>query len=665
MNNKAMKYQNHLVATWSPWRSNAEAYEMPPMDFVLSQSHDGRKFCHFGDNPWTFYDRPSSIKCSNSIHFHVPQPLPYYLVNDMLREQQSILLALERNELTSGKKPYALATLRKYSQILGNVAAYCALRQTSPFIVLASEAHCAAIFDAQPSNNKKAIFQRMLEKLCVIPKKYLGFTAAKIPEWKLRSGIISVPLTQLSQTEVIPTSIYASLLNGYKDVLKTFNNNRDALAAFAHDIAVIPGYGRNSKKTENLNFGEAADAHKVSEYCKKYNITESRGFARHIAMVQYCAIMTIYAFTGMRRAEAYSLSVDSLKRTISNNIVIKRELFGFTTKLNGGRKYVSWITSKDIELPFSTAEFLMHLIESTSGIDYNTARLLFISVAYLPFSPGQIKAHKTEDKEIVTSNLEPRHFQHLLPAAIITPEDILELERVDPHRVWRSEPDFAPGKHWPLAIHQVRRSTAIYAIRSGLVSLPALKSMLKHITTQMSVYYSRGASFAADFLSTEPNEPRQFIHDYRAGEDLVRAVQYTEELLLSDQPLKGPHGTWLELHSKPGLATVRYADLLAYTLKRVERGELVYRPTAPGGCTFNGVCEKRMMANLIACDGCKDSTVILKKVVRLIAVQTVLVNNCTPGTPEFQAEKEALDDLYAFSHKHGIASEAVGDSPHD
>lgn len=651
------------VSDWEPWHEKADAYVTPSPTYIISQNAAGTKVCYFGDNPWVFHEYSSSLKSSNMLYFHLPKNLKLSQAQKSLTQQQSILLSLDRFTKNTCNAPLTAQTLNKYARSLGEVSAYCALNELTIFEALSSEHHCGLMHKQMPSQGKTDGFRRLVDKLVGIPSKFLGYVQAQITVRRTRSKIGDTPATTYTQTEVIPTGVYLSLLVGFKQKLTDFDIHKEQIRTLVEKVSASNMHGRNNEKNQGQNFVQATETEGIQEYCNKYGMKDVRDLARHLTLIQYCAAMTIYAFTGMRRSEAYSLNVNSLKRTTANGIVTKRELQGFTTKLDGGRKIVHWITSEDIELPFSIALFIMETIEIANGLDYNNERWLFISTAYLPFSSGNISTEKLANKEIVTGNLEPRHFQHLLPAAIITAEDILELERVDPHRVWRSEPDFAPGKHWPLAIHQVRRSTAIYAIRSGLVSLPALKSMLKHITTQMSVYYSRGASFAADFLSTEPNEPRQFIHEYRAGEDLVRAVQYTEELLLSDEPLKGPHGTWLELHSKPGLASVRYADLLANTLRRVERGELVYRHTAPGGCTFNGVCEKRMMANLIACDGCKDSTVIPKKVVRLIAVQTVLVNNCTPGTPEFQAEKEALDDLYAFSHKHGIASEAVGDSP--
>jgi hypothetical protein len=67
----------------------------------------------------------------------------------------------------------------------------------------------------------------------------------------------------------------------------------------------------------------------------------------------------------------------------------------------------------------------------------------------------------------------------------ITQEDIVELKLIDPHRAWEAEPDFAVGAGWPFTRHQLRRTLALYAQRSGLVSLPSLKRQLQHITQEM------------------------------------------------------------------------------------------------------------------------------------------------------------------------------------
>src|SRR5690606_28431270 len=75
-----------------------------------------------------------------------------------------------------------------------------------------------------------------------------------------------------------------------------------------------------------------------------------------------------------------------------------------------------------------------------------------------------------------------RQLQSRLADTKITEADIVELERFDGFRDWRSDPDIQVGKYWPLTSHQCRRSLAVYSARSGMVSLGSLASQFKHLT---------------------------------------------------------------------------------------------------------------------------------------------------------------------------------------
>ncbi|MDZ7921694.1 hypothetical protein [Rhodoferax sp.] len=127
--------------------------------------------------------------------------------------------------------------------------------------------------------------------------------------------------------------------------------------------------------------------------------------------------------------------------------------------------------------------------------------------------------------------------------------------------------------------HQLRRSLALYAQRSGLVSLPSLRRQLQHITDEMSRYYAKGSSFAKNFIG---DDKEHFGLEWQETHSESAALSYVLNVLLSDDILFGGHANWVE-HRLKGLDGSVMIDRAA-TLRRFKKGELAYRETLIGGC---------------------------------------------------------------------------------
>ena len=102
----------------------------------------------------------------------------------------------------------------------------------------------------------------------------------------------------------------------------------------------------------------------------------------------------------------------------------------------------------------------------------------------------------------------------------------MSFEQIDPHRAWRSEPRFQLGVPWTLTSHQLRRSLALYAQRSGLVSLPSLRRQLQHITEEMSRYYARGSAFANNIIG---DNKHHFGHDWQDAQPVSAVDELSKE----------------------------------------------------------------------------------------------------------------------------------------
>lgn len=64
---------------------------------------------------------------------------------------------------------------------------------------------------------------------------------------------------------------------------------------------------------------------------------------------------------------------------------------------------------------------------------------------------------------------------------------------------------------------------AVYAQRSGLVSLASLRRQLQHITDEMSRYYARGSAYARNIIG---NDKHHFGFEWQDTQSTSSALSY-------------------------------------------------------------------------------------------------------------------------------------------
>ncbi|WNC10938.1 tyrosine-type recombinase/integrase [Pseudomonas coleopterorum] len=635
----------------TPWPASATKWTMPDSDYVISVGPDDIVI-RFKDDKWFYFNRGIAANKKNYIALRYKGEPESTKMRGNLDESKSILVALDKHAFKSPGMPLGIASMNRYNLALQHVRRYCVKTGLSVFNVLADTVHLGAAYE-QYKKAAPGSFMALHDlalKLSSLPLRYVGFKPASIPFVMERSASGDAT-REYHQTEIIPTQIYLDLLVDYKATVVEFLSVKDELLDFALRISNDKHYARNgnSHKGRSASYEDALEAAGLEEYAKKNNISSVAELARQFGAVYYASIMLIYAFTGMRKSEAYSLTLDSLKVYSRNGLVQARKLVGFTTKFRGLRKRVSWYTSVDVEAPFEAASFLCKLIMKCNKVDV-PAQYLFISTGYLPFAAANDNLTSITSEAPTCGNYEPSKYQMHFSSVVIRAHHIEELKSINPFRVWEAESKFDVGRQWPLKIHQLRRSTAVYAIASGLVSLPALKEILKHLTLAMSRYYAKGSLYAPNILQRSAGDKDAWVVRYQESEVFVRSFQYVKELIIPDDVLKGPAGTWIERNSKPGLKSLGYAESLEQTLLKMKKGQIFYRPTPVGGCTLNDKCEKRIAVSFVGCDGCSNSAVVQSKLIKLIAIQEKVVTRLT-GQPEFQFENNTLSELNDFAHR--------------
>jgi integrase len=373
------------------------------------------------------------------------------------------------------------------------------------------------------------------------------------------------------------------------------------------------------------------------------------GLVNGLQRIMYLASLTIQAFTGMRVSEVASLKIDCLKkhRTRGKTHYI---IHGVTTKFNKGEpKQVKWVTNEsgryavDIAAQITRLTHTILMEKSGEAIDESEVPL-FASLKYLGIR--EVAVQRRFETRMVPMNLHPTRDRSVRQAIriAIEEEDLCELEEIDAHRAWRSESKFAVGQLWILTGHQLRRSLALYAQRSGIVSLPSLRRQLQHITDEMTRYYAKGSAFAKNFIGDHKNH---FATEWLATQPISAGISYVKHVLLSDDVKFGGHGNWIEKRIRGEERSIE-ADRQR-TLDQFERGQISYRETPLGGCTNVDPCDKRPVRwwNIDCVKGCKFLVGRLSNLERIIVFQRKLVVSLDPTSAVFQAENADLDTLTA------------------
>lgn len=442
---------------------------------------------------------------------------------------------------------------------------------------------------------------------------------------------------EASQHPVIPTRIYQHFLAQCENELCLVEAAADDLV---HVIRCVYG-----DKPLPATASPALEA-SLTYFGRTLVATSISALVTEIALL--CQVL-IMAFTGMRVQEARNLPFQCLTKFIMDGIE-HYAIEGVTTKLTGGRvKRACWVTSSLGFRAVMLAQKLLGEAHAQFGKpDYMTST----DGTHRLFSKIGICAESYETGRGIGNNSSYVAAFRQRAFVRITLDDVAELKLIDPFRSWEHEPEFAVGEIWPFTRHQLRRTLALYAQRSGLVTLPSLKRQLHHITAEMSMYYARGSAFAKDLLATNK---KHFAKEWQETQGMSQYLAYAVQVLLSDERLFGGHSAWAKSRAVKQSPVSVYSRL--ETLQMFERGQLAYKETVLGGCTSTKECDSSPLEWLnLKClvSNCKNQVLVLAKLQRVIKVQEKAVEGLgtrCPGSVEYRMEKYTLATLRAAEVK--------------
>ena len=554
-------------------------------------------------------------------------------------------------------------TLNNYADLLRHLARFCARRALCIRDVLTATDHVLSYAIGQTKLRLEYI-AGLLSNLGDIGAEELGYQVLGEQVKRTLRELVRQYFIPARQHPPIPTRIYSQIIANLMQELTEFESIAEEYLSLAHQCVRDPWLGRSvylsaqrAKRRDLAATGPCTGREiRVPELLARHGLTDyfhakalnpsTQGLSKGLGRIQTIARLTVHVFTGMRVEEVSSLKYSCLEVTLRHG---KEHfvLLGSTTKLNHGRaKAVRWVTNREAARAIKIAKRIADLIHRAYTKHNDLTELipdsapLFVAISYLGFV-GQRPVTRRIGRLLPGRFCHARNFPGLclLLQPVIDEADLRELEQIDPHRAWRSEDRFKVGTPWTLTTHQLRRSLALYAQRSGLVSLPSLRRQLQHVTEEMSRYYARGSAWAKNLIGDHTNH---FGREWQVAQPVSAAMSYLFNVLLTDEVLFGAHGNWVEKRVRgldPTVAVGRET-----TLRRFKRGELAYRETSLGGCASTETCDKLPIGwlNIECVKGCKNFIGRLPKLDRAILAQTKLINSIDSSSAEYRIESDDL-----------------------
>jgi len=640
------------------WDESIASAKLPD-EFVVSRFADGKVASRLGDIYWNwspydpeqrarwlafnYWKKTSSRQSDRPLRESMP-PLRQTIVAGMQRFMALVIYKKRGASLT-------FASLQEYARVFRAMGAYCEkngvafdlLWQSSDLL----EDFCSSLDEKSEIKNTA---RAMSVLMAMDPVTDIGFElgcAALISG--LHERINQYPKNR--QTPPMPTRIYSIVLATFSRELDEFSAVEDRYLALVRRIVSLCEIPAKERRTL-ADISWLLDEYNLAEYFANKELASTvGGVSAGLSAIQVICRLTVIAYSGMRRSEALALPYKCASQERSFGMV-HHLLEGRTTKLEHGRiRRTRWVTSREgfraVNIARRIAVTIYEAIGDVpkGGVERINRYPLFIAPSYLRFTskPSYQKgqdAYQTSD-----TRLSSRSFKQLMTrlCPLIEEQDLDELEQIDIERVWRDESDYQPGKPWPLRMHQFRRSLALYAQRSGIVSLPSLRRQLQHITKEMSLYYSKGSIFAKNFIEDEPDEYNEHIcKEWREAKPVAEAIAFLRDVVFSEERLFGAAGIFEEQKKKRGQVVDRNVTILQF-----KKGLTAYKETPFGGCVKIGECDKvgiRLMG-VLCLEDCKSIVIKLSKLNRAIAQQQHLIELMDPSSPTYVMEKIDLDAM--------------------
>jgi hypothetical protein len=636
----------------APDEFNSENIELDiPLDFIISRKPDGKIKSIYKDNTWDF-TAYSVAPCkfnfqNNGQHLLFPKSMRPSLIKKLREEMKRItFLLMHIQEIRNMQRRGLRTKIQSFD---------------TTFILLRKFTKAAAILDI--SLNEAAESKQFYMKLCsatlhLAPEK-IGILTNLILQLRALNelGYKGVPtivsrdnyeqffqlatrikkqksvLTEdrIKRTALIPTRILSNLIVGSMEHLTIVEPYLDGLAAFFQEYQTNPHFwNRYSKdfKVRNNPDGVLWDQNKavhpkdalakygLSPLIERFPISAKRtkyylgALIGILSTAQSVARLLCHAFSGMRYHELNIIPFNTLEKLPISGLGDVHFLRSHTSKIGQDNysKPTYWVTSPELEPVITIAQKIAVLAAIRSGItcSRDASFPLFPS---LSASRSDVDNHIHYEIPLPGNSKMLSRIDSVVDDIQITEEDLKELEAFDMFRDWRNEEEFQLGSTWPIASHQFRRSLAVYAARTGLVSLSSLSSHYKHMTLAMTALYAENAAFAVNMINEDDKvhrEQKLLVDEFVLNQRLNQSINFDQKVMQAKTPLTGGMGSHIQRLKDKGNLPTWLTDRTERE-KRTKDGRFHYRETMVGGCMNPSPCEKAGLGGVSPCINCEFS----------------------------------------------------------
>lgn len=450
--------------------------------------------------------------------------------------------------------------------------------------------------------------------------------------------------SKINPTPLVPTRLFGKVIGGALDQLKAAEPYLPRLEALIQAVYADPllwsidnnSYQNSVKRVKRVypdktfptwenrtgvpTIREAMlERFGLADYAEHRRLKSLKDIEKHTTHLQAVCALLIHAFTGMRQSEVqvmpYEPVVHPVARGFGDVPVLVSHLKKFTRKGNYSRPLV-WATAEQGLYAVRIAQQLARLNwfrnrPADAQLPSNVPLFIALRINRIDNRghyavPIANRVWSTEVWESLSASLD----------LVIEAEDMEELAVFDAFRGWDEKSEYAVGALWPLASHQMRRSVAVYASRSGMVSLPTLKTHFKHLSEVMTALYAERCSFAENFLMDEggkPIEDGSVLVSFRESVAHNVSVRFHEQVIESQSSLYGPRGAEFQRAKESGVLPKMF-ESREETQKAVKQGKLAYKETPVGGCALKGSCPHFAVDVVLPCtSNCKDAILMPEK----------------------------------------------------
>ncbi|WP_302140965.1 hypothetical protein [Halomonas alkalicola] len=316
-----------------------------------------------------------------------------------------------------------------------------------------------------------------------------------------------------------------------------------------------------------------------------------QSLSRYLNLVRQAGLAYLLNFSLMRVEEAWNLKVDCLQIENDSHFGEIYVLRGRTTKTMSDDDAL-WVTSPSakvaVEAMCAVADLRAEcalLFGENSGEDV-AGKSYLLDYMCVPWGKVFSKTDRALRPSIPSYAYLIQSFDKLFDTEQlrITPEDFKLARLVTPTLT----NEFAVGKVWPLAWHQLRRTGAVNMQASGLVSDASLQFQLKHVVRAMSLYYGQ------NYSRVRLEEKASTFYVRTMYETLGRQLQK-----ITSNRFVSPHG---EKRKSEIVRLISHADHKKL-INLAKSGTAAHRPVLLGICTSRTPCPYGGIDNIAHCGG--------------------------------------------------------------